>query len=130
MKPLLLLTATLSVCLFGACTKSESVTPPAAALTVAAPVPHQVYHFGDTMHVRADVSFELNLHGSKVLILRNATGDTLLQAADHTHATQLTVSQWWVDTLAAPEELTVIVSSTINHEGAEVSRTVPVQVQP
>ena len=116
-----------TVALFS-CHKQNHEMLPENKITVSQPVPGQVYHANDTVHITGIVSGNTSLHGYEVAIL-NATGDSLFHTYNHTHASSIDVSEEWVNTQAMPGSLRIIITSAINHEGDNLTKEVPILVQ-
>jgi len=113
-----------------ACDKKDDVQPTETAkLTIASPVMHQTYHTGDTVRILGTATNVTNLHGYHVAIL-NSNSDTLFYVERDVHAVSLSIDTMWVNTLTTAEELNVIVSSPINHDGDEIKKEIPIMVQP
>jgi len=111
-----------------ACRKGDDA-PPAATLILTSPVLSQNYKTGDVIHITGTAAYVANLHGYHTCIL-NAHGDTLFEADNHIHAAQITIDESWVDTVANSQQLKVLVSSQINHDGDEVKKEVIVTTVP
>jgi hypothetical protein len=112
------------------CKKKDDVQPTETAkLTITTPVMHQTYHTGDTVRILGTATNVTNLHGYHVAIL-NSNSDTLFYMEKDIHAVSLSIDTMWVNTVTAAQELNVIVSSPINHDGDEIKKEIPIMVQP
>lgn len=112
------------------CKKDDDVQPTETAkLTITSPTMHQTYHTGDTVRIAGTATNETNLHGYRIAIL-NSSNDTLFNAEDHVHSISLDINESWVDTVTMAQELKVIVSAEINHDGDEIKKEIPIMVQP
>ena len=114
---------------FFSCNKSDNAQPSGAKLTISEPVMDQTYRLGDTVHIRGMASNETSLHGTHVVIL-NSNGDSLFHAHNHTHAVEIMIDESWVNTITAADDLKVIVSSPVNHEGEEVKKEITIKALP
>lgn len=110
------------------CHKTNNEMVPENKITVSQPMPGQVYHTNDTVHITGMVSGKTSMHGYEVTIL-NATGDSLFHAHNHTHASSIDVSETWVTSQTTPGGLRVIITSAINHEGDNLTKEVSILVQ-
>ena len=128
MRPNVFLLAALFILGSGLYSCKKSETLPTATITVYSPTMNQVYMPGDTVRISAKIERETSLHGYHTAIT-NVSGDTLFAADSHEHAAVLTVDEYWINTLPTSVELTVSISSEINHEGLEVSKAVTIRTQ-
>jgi len=111
------------------CNKSEDNSPVnTASLTVVSPVPNQEFSTGDTVHIHGTATNVVALHGYHTYIL-NRSGDTLFEADEHNHAVQLDIDQEWIDTLSTPQDLSVVVSATIDHDGNELKKEIAIKTR-
>ena len=112
------------------CKKKDDVQPTETAkLTITTPVMHQTYRTGDTVRILGTATNVTNLHGYHVAIL-NSNSDTLFYMEKDMHAVSLSIDTMWVNTVTTAQELNVIVSSPINHDGDEIKKEIPIMVQP
>lgn len=110
------------------CSKNDDPVPvPAATFNVLQPTLNQTYQAGDTVHINGTITCEANLHGYHVMVL-NSNNDTLYNKEDHAHAMELTIDEMWVNHLTEEQDLKVIISCTINHEGAESIKEIPIRI--
>ena len=118
----------ISTTILFACKKSDDA-PAAAKLTIESPLPHQAFHFGDTVRIQGTASHVASLHGYSVSIL-NSSNDTLFYGQEHTHATQLEIDEAWVNNQSAAQELKIVVVVPVNHEGEELKQEIAIKVLP
>jgi len=112
------------------CSKKSDVAPtPTATFTISQPMLNQTYQAGDTVRVQGKVTCQSNLHGYHLMIL-NSSSDTLFHAHAHTHATELALDEMWVNNQASQQDLRVIISCAVNHDGLEAVKEIPIKTLP
>jgi hypothetical protein len=107
------------------CQKKDNTSPNPAnvAISISSPAKGQVFHIGDTTHMKATVSYPSELHGYEMTITDSATGNVLFDADEHVHDDHFDIAQTFVyaDTVAATLKLDLTVE--IDHNGNQKDTT-------
>lgn len=112
------------------CSKDETTVPETGvAFAISRPTLNQSYQPGDTVRVQGTITYTSSLHGYSVVILNN-DGDSLFRSGSHVHASTLQLDESWVNTQNSAQNLKVVISSSINHEGSKAVKEIPIRVQP
>lgn len=117
---------------FSSCKKQDAAPEPvpSATITITSPAAGDVFRFGDTTKITANISCNVKMHGCDVAVVNISTGDTLFQADDHAHEMTLNVNQYWCCNLSSTADLRLYISTALNHDGLEVVETVDFKVAP
>lgn len=103
------------------CQKKDSTTPDPSkvAISISSPTGGQVFHLGDTVNMKASVSYPSELHGYEMKVTDSATGLVLFDADEHVHNDHFDIEQSFTysDTIAATLKLELSVE--IDHNGNE-----------
>lgn len=112
------------------CQKKDSTTVNADGVTISisSPTEGRVFHIGDTVHIDAEISYATQLHGYTVQVKDKATGRLLYDNEGHTHDSKLTVADHWVADSARAAQL--VLTTVIDHENHEQSKTINFSIQP
>jgi hypothetical protein len=104
--------------------KEEDNHTPTATITLSNPLPDQISHKGDTMHITGAIVGTATLHGYTAFILNTKTTDTLLKWDSDDHSKTIQINKDWIDTLEADADLTLYLSSTLNHDGLKAEKQI------
>lgn len=113
-----------------ACSKDDHSHGNDATITIASPTAGQMFHGGEMVPIKATLTGEESLHGWKVEIRKKSDGTVLFTADAHNHAVTLTIDEVWVNNLTEHTDLVLEVFARIDHDGAEVSKTVNFHAHP
>ncbi len=105
-------------------TTADPEAAPSAEITIASPTGNQIYQLGDTMHIIATIEGNVKMHGYAVAVINTTSGDTVFQADNHGHETELHVEEQWCCNLSSATDLRLYISSALNHDGLEAVKTV------
>lgn len=121
--------AFISTTLFS-CKKEElhDTVKASGTITISKPHEQQVFSTGDTVHIDAQLTANVQLHGYKMSIVAE-NGDTLLSKSDHGHLDGIELHEAWVNTLASPQSLKLTISTKLDHHGNNLERSVDFRVQ-
>lgn len=100
------------------CQKQEQTAPQADKVSVAinTPAEGQQFALGDTVWIKAHVSYVSQLHGYEVKITDEESGAELYKQEQHTHGSEFDITQYWVNTLATKNKLKLEIETVIDHE--------------
>ena len=123
MKKLLII---LTLAALSACQKkTDTVADPSkAVITITAPLPGHTYHSGDTVHIKATVTYPGELHGYETKITDTATGNIAYDNALHVHSDHLDIDETWPCMGTKPLALKMDLVVEIDHDGTSVSKTI------
>ncbi len=112
-----------------ACQKNEqeNIAKPTARIEIKSPQQQQKVLAGTLLPIQAHIKGEATLHGYEVFIVDKYSFDTLYYVDNHTHATDIQVSEIWTDTLTRVADLIVYIRTEINHQGSTVSDSVTIK---
>lgn len=133
MKPVLKVAGlSAAMLVFAACQKKEEAIPEPAKVNIEITSPRvsHVYKAGDSVHVKASVSYTSQMHGYIVRITDNQSGSDLAEFEGHVHGDKFTVEEVWIDTVTRNIVMKVEVAAIIDHDGNEAKADVTIQNQP
>lgn len=85
---------------------------------------------GDTLMIHAQVTGSAAMHGWE-LAVRKKTEQTVLYSTDaHDHAATYHIHGEWVNTMPAGTQMEIVVTVTLNHDGATAVKTATFTSQP
>lgn len=113
------------------CQKNSNTPVNAAAvnLAISAPTEAETFHSGDTVHIKADVSYSGQLHGCEVQIMDSA-GNILFDEEQHVHSDKFVIDEKWVTTATIPMTVTLTVTAFIDHNGNDVKKNRVLHLEP
>lgn len=127
-----IITVAALVSLLGACQKKDDTVadPQQVSIVITTPTNGQVFHKGDTVHIKGAVNYITELHGYEVRITDTANGTIVYNTAQHVHSDKFTISEYWVDDLADAAALKLEVISIIDHDGTTARQSVLFTINP
>lgn len=99
-------------------------------IVINSPASNQAFHRGDTVYIRASVSYNGQLHGCEVSIIDTASGLVLYSDAQHLHADKFEINNKWQNDLHSPTALKLSVIAYIDHSGNEARQERTIYVTP
>lgn len=127
-----LFTAMVACIVLAGCQKNgnEPANVAKVDIAIAAPADGATYHSGDTIHIKADVTYSSQLHGCEVLITDTVSGFVLYDDAQHVHADKFVIDNEWVGATTVPMDVTLTVIAYIDHNGNEVKKNLNLHLEP
>ncbi len=118
--------------LFSACQKDDNVTPDPqqVSATILSPQAGQIFHSGDTVLIRARVSYPSELHGYEIKLSDSATDSVIYDIAQHTHADSFDISEVWVAGTSQARTVNLSLITIIDHDGATARKDVAFKLLP
>ncbi|RYD55795.1 MAG: hypothetical protein EOP56_14625 [Sphingobacteriales bacterium] len=118
--------------LLGACQKNNNIPaqPDKVTVDVIAPSEGQQYKKGDTVRIKANVSYISQLHGYQVKIIDAESGIAVYDIDGHVHGTNVSIEEYWVDTLSIVKALKVQILAVIDHDKSTSLKEIVVHSQP
>mgnify|MGYP003577770192 CR=1 FL=1 len=115
------------------CRKDNTTTKPeheklSATINIMSPYPNQVFKYGDTVKIVADVFAETKMHGCNAIIL-NQRGDTLFSANAHEHGSSIRLEKEWINNIVTTNTLTLKLICFMDHDGNTCEKTQTIQTQ-
>lgn len=99
-----------------------------ATINIASPYANQVFKFGDTVKIVADIYAETKMHGCNAIIL-NQEGDTLFSANAHEHGSSIRLEKEWINNTITTNTLTLKLICIMDHDGNTCEKTQIIQTQ-
>jgi hypothetical protein len=123
-KKIMVFMITLIALMATSCQKSDEtpVQPDKVLVSITSPGHEQQVRKGDTVLIKANISYVSRLHGCILRIQDSHTGEVYFTTEDHEHSDKFTVDEKWVDTLADERTLKLVITTEITHEG-DTTRT-------
>lgn len=124
----LVATATLLSCRKDNTTIKSEHEKLSATINITSPYANQVFKYGDTVKIVADIHAETKMHGCNAIIL-NQEGDTLFSANAHEHGTSIRLEEEWINNVATTGMLTLKLICIMDHDGNTCEKTQIIQTQ-
>lgn len=93
-------------------------------LTVQSPKADSVFGISDTIHIKAEISSEDEIHGYSLELWSNSLDSLIFRSQHHVHSNPVLIDTFWIGNQTTAEEMTLILTAIVNHEGLQVSDTV------
>lgn len=103
--------------------KKEASTKQDISIDIISPLPNQVFKFGDTVKVIANVNSTEELHGYS-LIIKKLGGGQVKNNYDHEHGTSLTINKFWVSNITTTTEMIADITVELDHDGSTTTKSV------
>ncbi len=132
MKQIIALLALCCAITLTACHKKASDPVPQyfPSINILSPQAGHIYHNGDTVIVRATVTYDGELHGYEARVTDTVTGAVAFDQAEHVHADSFYVDKYYVASGAQPLTLRLKLSAETDHSGGGASQEVIYYYQP
>ncbi len=106
-----------------ACQKKDNteVQPSKVEINISSPLAGQVYRKGDSVYIKADVSYISQMHGYTITLKDAATSKVLFEDEDHIHGDAFNISHAWYDSLSTNSNLVLDITVEIDHDGNSAS---------
>jgi hypothetical protein len=111
--------------LITSCKKTDSFSEvaPHTSISITSPFENQTIKKGDTLSIIGKISALANIHGYKLLIIKNGL-DTVFAKDEHIHGMDVTISQTWINDLSANADLQLFIIATLDHDGNTANKKV------
>ncbi len=113
----------ISLVALNACKKNEPAAN-TATIEITSPQEGQMFAKGDTVHITATLTGQLNLHGWEVAIRKKADNTVVYTNSLHVHDLILQVNDFWINDVTEDTGMVLEVSAQLDHEGTLASKTV------
>lgn len=124
-------TTTIIISLLIACTisckkKKHDPDPqaPTVSIEIIAPSEHAAYHKLDTVWMKAHISYENELHGYELHLLRLADTVEVFSYDEDVHAKSFDVQQYWINDGKVHSDMLLTFIANIDHNGTKATKTV------
>lgn len=124
MKQFIFLTIFFTIGLIYSCDKQDDLIVQNKFNTVVkfiTPNENQKFLKGDTIHIQADITSDVSMHGYEIL-LYTSLKDTMIIAGKHTHGQSIHVDEFWVVDRDAAQTVEIDMVALIDHLGNNLSR--------
>lgn len=105
-------------------------TVPTAEIQINSPSAGHEYMAGDTVFINATVTGSATMHGWEFQLKNNADQSVIYSNDAHDHAATYTISDKWVNNLAAHTEVKLVVEATLDHDGHTAQKEVVFHCMP
>lgn len=109
---------------------NDTIDPSKVTISINNPLGNQSFHNGDTLQVKAHVSYTSELHGYEVKVIDTATGTILFDYEEHVHMDVFDIDERWPVAVSAATNAVVTVVVSIDHNGETASKEVGVRLEP
>lgn len=118
--------------ILSSCQKNNNVPaqPDKVTVNIISPAANQQYKKGDTLQLKAEVSYISQLHGYQVRVINAANGTVVYDLDGHNHSDKFSIDEKWVDTFSAAAELKVQFIAIIDHDKNTTTQEVQILSQP
>jgi len=118
--------------LLSACQKKDETVADASNVvtTITSPQSGQQFRSGDTVFIRANISYPSELHGYELKITDTATGAVLYDDDQHVHSDKIVIEDQWISAATKPLGLKLSIVTEIDHDGHEAEKEVTFGVIP
>ena len=122
----------LATVVFSSCQKNNNVPaqPDKVSINIISPTANHRYKKGDTVQIKADVSYISQLHGYQIRLIDSATGFAVYDIDGHVHGSNVSVDEKWVDTLSVSRTLKIQIMAILDHDQNASVKEVVVYSQP
>jgi len=123
----LILTLSLIVLTFIACSKEEDHHSTEATLTITSPHDGHSFKSGDAITVTAVATAEEDLHGYQVTATKVADGTEIFKKEEHAHGTSLNIDESFVNTASAGQDIKIKVTVVLDHDQNTIEKEVTIK---
>lgn len=118
----------LSAVFFSCSRESEQSFLPNPIITITAPASSAVYHYGDTVYIKASINGSAAVHGYEVAVRPVGSHNNFFFQHHHEHAQALEVLEKWKNNLTQPTQMLVEVSALLDEQAHKKTQTVTFQI--
>lgn len=133
MKNLFLITI-LSILSFTISCKDEhdhSDNPAVSAdIQIMSPVTGSVFHSGDTVYIKANITSAAELHGFDVVITNASIDSVVFNTNGHAHAKTQNIDTFWVNNVMGHSDMKLDVMAIIDHDGNKTTKSINFHCHP
>ncbi|MBL0309165.1 MAG: hypothetical protein IPP77_05660 [Bacteroidetes bacterium] len=111
---------------FVSCSKDENThLLTTASIIIDSPLSSSIYSPNDTVKISGTITSDSTLHGYQIYLRNKADKSSIAIFNVHEHATQITIDQFWVNTIITDTtdvELEII--AALDHDGNSIGKKV------
>lgn len=104
--------------------KHEGDPSPTVNIDIIAPTEHAEYHKLDTVWMKVHISYDQDLHGYELHMLRLADTTEVFALDSDVHAKTFDIQKYWVNDGAVHSDMQLTVIANIDHNGNKATKTV------
>lgn len=131
---LILISAFILSCFVMACNKKEMKEghhhKNIPEVNITSPEDGAVFHTGDTVLIKADMSAEENLHGYSIKMTNEESDEIVFLVEKHVHHTELTADTFWVNTFTEHVHMNLKVTAIGDHDGTTTTDSLTFHCEP
>ncbi|MBS1771341.1 MAG: hypothetical protein JST82_00685 [Bacteroidetes bacterium] len=122
----------LTCILMVSCQKKDDTPaqPSSIVINLSAPSDGHIFRKGDTVFMKASVSYISQLHGYELSIKNKATGESLFYDYQHTYTDKFDINKYWVDTVNSNIDMKLELTVQIDHDGNQSTKELSLKSQP
>lgn len=117
-----------STVFFSCSRESEQSFLPNPIITIATPASHAVYHYGDTVYIKASINGSAEVHGYEVAVRPLGSNNNFFFQHHHEHAKALEVVEKWKNNLTQPTQMLMEVRALLDEQAHKKTQTVAFQI--
>lgn len=104
---------------------------PSVVFTVTSPEAGKAYMQGDTIRIKAKLSFETELHGWELELKNKADNNKeVLKVEEHTHEKTVEIDTFWVNNVTMHSDMELVIYAIKDHEGNKDSKEIHFHCHP
>lgn len=130
MKKIALLVPVAALMLTAACKKDKDSTPAPATITITSPTEGETIDHGDSVNIRATITYPTDLHGYEAWVLNTDNGDTLMDIDEHAHGTSIAIDTGFVNHVTVHTACQLTIRAEIDHDGHYTDKSVVFHLHP
>lgn len=113
-----------------ACQKKETkmIDTNNLKLNISKPIEAQTFKKGDTVFIKANATYNEQLHGYSLTIGNKSTQKVYFDIDEHLHDATFEIDTFWVDSLSENADLQLKLTVEIDHDGNDDSKEVNFKV--
>ena len=117
--------------LTGSCKKDDSTAPePTISIEIQSPTEGAVVEHGETLHISAEVSSPVELHGYEWKIRDKDNGMEIGGGEGHVHNKDFTISAEFTGNVTKVTNAELEIAVIVSHEGEETNKKVNITLYP
>lgn len=115
-----------------ACQKKESkmIDTNNLKLNISKPIEAQTFKKGDTVFIKANATYNEQLHGYSIKLSDKETKESYLDKEEHLHDSSFEINTFWVNTLNKKASLLLEITVEADHDGHEQTKSLSLISQP
>lgn len=101
-----------------------------ADIQIASPITGAMYHSGDTVYIKANITSAAELHGYDVVLTNVSADSVVFNTNGHAHGNSMAINTFWVNKVMGHSDMKLDVMAIIDHEGNKTTKSVNFHCHP